>query len=128
MGTIVDQLEGPDGADVEPIREVRCPICAEPNRTLRYCRHVRWTFDQGGPLDFARFALETSAFVERSGGDCRRIPRGWWEERGDDVTDRVLTHFDAREGYVFGDLAHLDLLARDIWNMFQAQPPGPRPL
>ena len=66
MGNIIQQLGGTDA----PIT-VRCTICAQDNVPGRLCRHVRWTFDQGDPLDFARFALETSPYVQARGFSSR---------------------------------------------------------
>ncbi len=121
MGTIISQ---PGGAEAGT--PVRCPICAQPNEPMRYCRHVRWTFDQGGPLEFARFALETSPYTHARGHSSRDIPKAWWEEKGDWLVDKVLLHFDAADGYVFGELSDLDLLARDMWREFQPEPERPQ--
>lgn len=100
---------------------VRCPICAYPNEPRRMCRHVRWTFEQGGPIDFAKFALETSPYVQARGHASGEIPRRWWEEHGDFVVDQVLLHFDASDGFVFGELKDVDLLARDIWREYHPE-------
>jgi hypothetical protein len=104
---------------------VRCPICAQVNEPSRLCRHVRWTFDQGGPIDFAVFALETSPYVRARGHKASEISQVWLQMHGEWIVERVITHFDASDGYVFGDLAHLDLLARDIWKEFR--PDSERP-
>ena len=88
-------------------------------------RHVRWTFDQGGPLDFAHFALETSPYVRARGASVRDIPKQWWDEHTDWVIDQVLLHFDANDGYVFGAVADVDLLARDVWKEFHPDPIRP---
>jgi hypothetical protein len=122
MGTIVT---GQDSS-LESDAPVRCPVCAQPNQRMRYCRHVRWTFDQGGPLDFARFAVETSPYVRARGHKVSDIPSFWWDERGEWVVDRVMLHFDASNGYVFGELSDLDLLARDIWKAFHPDPERPQ--
>lgn len=99
--------------------EVRCPICGMLFRlAAEHARHIRWTFDQGSPIAFAQFALETSPYLRGIGAQPRTIPDAWWESHGDWVVDRVLLHFDARDGYVFGDVAQLDRLARDIWKEF----------
>ena len=119
MGTIADQLTGA-GGDAAP--EVRCPLCGVMNAPMRYCRHVRWTFDQGDPLAFARFAVETSAYRHPRGYRACDIPRQWWTEHGDLVVERVLYRFEAADGYVFGELADLDLLTLDIWRAFQPEP------
>lgn len=119
MGNIIDQLEGKDAPP--PSEGVRCPLCGVHNAPLRYCPHVRWTFDQGDPLDFTRFALETSPYIRAAGGRTSEIPQQWWLDHGDWIVERVLLHFDASDGYVFGDLAHLDLLARDVWKAFRPE-------
>ena len=62
MGKIGEQLETTDAAPV------RCLICGSMNEPMRYCRHVRWTFDQGDPLDFARFAIEACRTLLRAHG------------------------------------------------------------
>lgn len=123
MGSVVKQAEneGKGPADV-----VRCPICAHPNASMQYCRHVRWTFDQGGPLDLARFAMETSPYTRARGFALRDIPQFWWNENIEWLTEQVLLHFDARDGYVFGEVAHLDLLARDVWKLFRPDPVRPQ--
>jgi hypothetical protein len=100
---------------------VRCPVCAEPNSSSRMCKHVRWTFDQGGPIEFAQFALETSPYVRARGHKASEISSQWYELHGDWIVEQVLLHFDASDGFVFGELAHLDLLARDIWKQFQPE-------
>jgi hypothetical protein len=85
------------------------------------CKHVRWTFDQGGPIEFAQFALETSPYVRARGHKASEISAQWYELHGDWIVEQVLLHFDASDGFVFGELAHLDLLARDIWKQFQPE-------
>jgi hypothetical protein len=87
---------------------------------------VRWTFDQGDPLDFARYALETSPYVHARGGRPSEISKDWWVGHGDWVVDQVLLHFDASDGFVFGDIAHLDLLARDVWRAFKPESGRPQ--
>jgi hypothetical protein len=104
---------------------VRCPICASPNDAGRHCRHVRWTFDEGGPIDFACFALETSPYLHARDHSARDISKAWLEEHGDWIVDKVLLHFEAADGFVFGQLADVDLLARDIWREFH--PDAERP-
>ncbi|MBF6600871.1 MAG: hypothetical protein IVW36_10225 [Dehalococcoidia bacterium] len=118
MGTIIAQGEGAEAAPAE----VRCPICGTWNRPLAYCRHVRWTFDQGGPLDFTRFAVETSAYRNPQGYTTRDIPEDWWHEHEEWIIERVLQRFAASDGYVFGELAHLDLLTLDVWRAFAPEP------
>jgi len=108
---------------------VRCVVCGAMNEPMRYCRHVRWTFDQGDPLDFAHFAIETSPYVTARGAKARDIPRQWWTLNGEWVVEQVALRFDAIDGYVFGEIADLDLLARDIWKRFrpdQERPAIPR--
>ncbi|HLB24660.1 MAG TPA: hypothetical protein VJP07_11245 [Dehalococcoidia bacterium] len=121
MGTIISQYDGAEAG-----APVRCPICAQPNEHMRYCRHVRWTFDQGGPLELARFALETSPYITARGHSSREIPKAWWDEKAEWIVEKVLLHFDAADGYVFGELSDLDLLARDIWREFQPEPERPQ--
>jgi hypothetical protein len=86
---------------------------------------VRWTFDQGGPIEFARFALETSPYVRARGHKASEIDATWMQLNGDWVVERVLLHFEAVDGFVFGELANLDNLARDIWKRFR--PDSERP-
>jgi hypothetical protein len=117
VGSIVDQVSQPDGLDGGG---VRCPVCAFLNVPGRFCRHVRWTFDQGDPVTFARFALETSAYRHPRGHRARDIRTAWWTEHGEWVVERVLERFAAIDGYVFGEPADLDLLALDIWREFDA--------
>jgi len=121
MGTIISQYDGAEAG-----APVRCPICAQPNEHMRYCRHVRWTFDQGGPLELARFSLETSPYITARGHSSREIPKAWWDEKAEWIVEKVLLHFDAADGYVFGELSDLDLLARDIWREFQPEPERPQ--
>lgn len=114
MGRIIDQVEGRDTAS-----GVRCPICGQENRPDQHCRHVRWTFEQGDPLRFARFALEQSPYVFGLGHKPAEIPRAWWLEHGDWIVEQITTRFDVGEGYVFGEVGALDLLARDVWKRFR---------
>jgi hypothetical protein len=76
-------------------------------------------------LDFARFALETSPYICQRGHKASEVTTDWMEASGDWITERVTTHFEASEGYVFGELVHLDLLAREIWKEFR--PDAERP-
>jgi hypothetical protein len=105
---------------------VRCPFCAAPNQPGSHCRHVRWTFDQGNPIDFACFALETSPYVQARGHSAREISSLWLEEKGEWIVDRVLHHFEATDGFVFGQLSDVDLLARDIWREFHPEAERPQ--
>ncbi|MDP9238084.1 MAG: hypothetical protein M3P30_11945 [Chloroflexota bacterium] len=116
-----------NGHSEEPAlsRPVRCPVCAALNEPLKYCRHVRWTFDQGGPLDFAHFALETSPYIHARGHSVRDIPRSWWDAGAEWIVEQVRLHFDAVEGYVFGELGDLDVLARHVWKEFRPDPIRP---
>jgi hypothetical protein len=104
---------------------VRCGICGAMNEPMNYCRHVRWTFEQGDPLDFARFAIETSPYVTARGHKASEITKKWWTMNGPWVVEQVLLRFDAVDGYVFGEIADLDLLARDIWKEFRPDPERP---
>jgi hypothetical protein len=117
MGTIADQLEGHEAG-----AGVRCPICGAANRAMQYCRHVRWTFDQGGPVEFARFAVETSAYRHPRGYKSCDIPGAWWREHDEWLLEHVLNRFAVVDGYVFGELADLDLLTLDIWRAFLPEP------
>src|SRR5207253_323350 len=102
-----------------------CLICGQSNEPPRQCRHVRWTFDQGDPVDFARFAVETSPYVRGRHARPSDIPEDWWRAHGEWIVERVLVHFDAYNGYVFGEMAALDLLTRDIWLEFRPDPIRP---
>ncbi|HEY8171848.1 MAG TPA: hypothetical protein VIH21_02075 [Dehalococcoidia bacterium] len=117
MGNILNQVDG-QGATFA----VQCPVCGRQNAPGTLCRHVRWTFDQGDPLDFAHFALETSPYTDARGLHVRDIPRVWWDANSEWIVEQVAWRFDAREGFVFGELADLDLLARDIWKAFAPEP------
>ena len=121
MGKITDQVEGPDTPET-----VRCPFCAAAVASMQYCRHVRWTFDQGDPIDFARFALETSPYTTARRFSLRDVPKLWWDENVEWVVDLVMLHFEAADGYVFGELADLDLLARDFWKAVHPDPVRPQ--
>jgi hypothetical protein len=105
---------------------VRCPLCAQMNEARRFCKHVRWTFDQGGPIEFTRFALETSPYVRARGHRASDIDAAWFELNGDWVVERVLVHFEAVDGFVFGELSNLDNLARDVWKQFRPDIERPR--
>jgi hypothetical protein len=121
-GTMGKLIEGSNGNGEDGAQAVRCSVCGASNVPMQYCRHVRWTFDQGDPLDFARFALEMSPYVRARGASVRDIPQMWWDERADWISEQVLLHFDACEGYVFGEIVDMDLLARDIWKDFRPEP------
>ncbi len=121
MGTILSNVEGSEAG-----APVRCPFCAQPNEPGRFCRHVRWTFDQGGPIEFAHFALETSPYVQARGHSAREIPKLWWDENGEWIVEQVMIHFDAGDGFVFGELKDLDLLARDVWRRFHPEAERPQ--
>jgi len=114
MGTTIDQVEGKG-----PLQAVRCPICGRENSPRNECRHVRWTFDRGDPLDFAMFALEASPYVRGRGHQPTDIPKAWWQAHGDWVIEQIDFRLHIGDGYVFGDLNDLDVLARDIWKAFQ---------
>ena len=103
----------------------RCPFCATENWPGRHCVHVRWTFDQGDPLDFAKFALEVSPYVRARRRKPSEISSYWWDEHGQWVTDHVVTMFHCADGFVFGDLGDLDILARNVWKCFDPDPVRP---
>jgi hypothetical protein len=115
MGTIIDQMEGP-GARAQ--QGVRCPLCGAPNTSNGQCRHVRWTFDRGGPLDFARHALSASPFSQRLGRNTAALNAEWMQAHGEEVIDLIMLHFGVDEGFVFGEIAQLDMLSRDMWRIF----------
>ncbi len=121
MGKIIQQVEGRDTT-----RAIRCSICAQDNTPAHPCRHLRWTFEQGDPLDFARYAMETSPYVQARGHAAGEISTEWWIEHGQWVVDMVMIHFDAFDGFVFGELGDIDLLARDIWKEFHPDPVRPQ--
>ena len=117
MGSILDQASDPI-----PAKPVRCRICGRDNLPMQYCRHVRWTFDQGDPIDFTRFALETSPYTHGRGFDVKEIPSSWWAMNGEWIVEEVMLRFDVGDGYVFGELVDLDNLARDVWKAFRPEP------
>lgn len=123
MGTIISQVEG---GNTEAGAPVRCPICAQLNEPGRLCKHVRWTFDQGDPLEFARFVLDTSPYVRARGHSSSEIPKIWWERQGEWIVEKVMVHFDASDGYVFGEHKDLDMLAREIWREFHPEAERPQ--
>jgi hypothetical protein len=116
MGTIIETVEGgaPSGAV--------CPLCQHHNRPRAVCKHVRWTFDQGGPLEFARFAMEASPYLAGRGHRLSEIPHVWWSEHADWIVEQVMTVFDVGDGFVFGELAYLDDLTREVWKKFRPDP------
>jgi hypothetical protein len=122
MGSIVDRVNGSAGT------ETWCPYCGAGNNIDRHCRHVRWTFDQGDPLDFARFAMETSPYIRARGRRVADIPPAWWAEHGGWLTEHIVTMFHCADGFVFGDLALLDILTRDVWKRFDPDPVRPEQL
>ena len=117
MGAIIDQVERR-----EPPADVRCPICGQGNAPQRHCPHVRWTFDQGDPIAFARFAIETSPYFRARGFSARVIPNSWWRDNAEWIVEDILLHFDAIDGLVFGWIGGVDLLARDLWLRFRPDP------
>jgi hypothetical protein len=120
MGTILDQVTG-----TSPAASVRCPICAQYNSDAGHCRHVRWTFEQGDPVAFARFAIAESPYTRRRGHQPQDITDDWWAENAGWVVDHVMLRFEADGGFVFGELADMDILARDIWNVVDPEPERP---
>jgi len=105
---------------------VLCPICSQPNQAARLCRHVRWIFDLGGPVDFACFALETSPYVRARGHSASDIGAAWLDQHAAWIIDRVMFRFKASDGFVFGRPGDLDLLAHDIWKEFHPDPQRPQ--
>lgn len=120
MGSILDQVEG---TERPATLAVRCPVCAQPNSAETKCRHVRWTFDRGGPLQFAKHALSVSPVTFARGNNVGEIPSPWWDANGDWLMGQLEMRFDACEGFVFGELGDIDLLAKDIWSRFQPEAP-----
>lgn len=95
----------------------RCPICGHAAQSEWLCKHVRWTFDQGDPMDFARHVVKSSPYTAGCGLRPSDVNPAWWSANGERVFDLITLHFEAAGGYVFGDLKDVDLLARDIWRM-----------
>jgi hypothetical protein len=114
VGSIIDQVEGRRPASV-----ARCPICGVENAPPNLCRHVRWRFEQGDALAFARHALEASPYVRGRGHKPADIPRQWWLDHGEWIMDQIDFRLHIGDGYLFGELVDLDLLARDVWKRFQ---------
>jgi hypothetical protein len=100
----------------------RCPVCGHSNSPTDTCKHVRWTFAQGSPIEFARRAVAESPCTERLGRKPSDISRDWWDGHGDRVIELIERRFVPLDGYVFGHIADLDLLSRDVWNEFAPQP------
>lgn len=117
MGTILDQVEG--SSHKEPVHGERCPVCGRENARQNHCRHVRWTLEQGDPLDFAKYALQSSPYVRGRGHAPSDIPQAWWLAHGDWIIEQIDFRLHIGESYVFGEISDLDLLARDIWKSFQ---------
>jgi hypothetical protein len=114
-----DFLDHASAADGETPAELeRCPICGR-TASKGLCRHVRWSFDQGGPVEFGRFALESSPYVRGRGHRPGDIPESWWLIYGDWIIDQIGYRLRIGDAHVFGELADLDALARDIWKKFQ---------
>ena len=123
MGTILDQMEGRD-ARIATQEGVRCPFCGAPNTANGQCRHVRWTFERGGPLDFARYLLGASPLTARLGRSAGEVSSQWLQQHGEQVMDLIALHFGIDEGFVFGDLGQMDLMARDLWRLHDGEPVG----
>jgi len=121
MGNVLNQLDDTENAAAP----VRCAVCGVSNTLGDTCRHVRWQFDQGDPVEFARCALEVSPYVSNRGGRTTDIPHSWWLSNGDAIVDLVLLHFAVAEPFVFGELSDLDLLSRDVWKLFKPEAARP---
>ncbi|MEX0751275.1 MAG: hypothetical protein WD359_10760 [Dehalococcoidia bacterium] len=113
MGTIIDQVEGK-----EQQAAVRCPVCGRGDGPGNHCPHVRWAFEQGDPLDFAKYAMQASPYVRGRGHKWTDIPAAWWTANGDWIIAQIDVRLHIGDGYVFGELGDLDLLARDVWKAF----------
>lgn len=122
MGRILDQVEGNEQPKAAA---VRCPVCAQPNTADSTCWHVRWTFDRGGPMQFAKHAVSVSPVTAARGHKTDDIPAAWWDDNGEWLMKRMMVRFDAFEGFVFGELADVDLLAKDIWSRFRPEAARP---
>lgn len=107
------------------VEAARCTRCGQTNTPGDQCRHVRWTFARGGPLDFARHAVDASPYTAGRGYRASDIPGHWYIENGEYVLEVVARHFEPEAGFVFGDLGDLDLVARDIWRRFRPDPERP---
>jgi hypothetical protein len=117
MGNLIDQVEGAAAAE-----DAVCPYCHAENREGSLCKHVRWSVAQGDPLAFAHFALETSPYLPGVGHRVSEIPGDWWLSHADWIVEQVVTRFDVRGDYVFGEVVGVDLLARDIWKEYRPDP------
>jgi hypothetical protein len=117
MGSIIDQINGnePPAGRATP---ARCPICGRGNAPGDHCRHVRWAFEQGDPLDFVKYAMQASPYVRGRGHRWTEIPKQWWLAHADWIIEQVDQRLHIGEGYVFGEVADLDVLARDVWKAF----------
>lgn len=91
------------------------------------CRRLYWTPQRGGPLDFAKFAIETSPYTKRRGFSVKRIFPTWWESQQDWLLERILRHPDVVHGYCFGEPVDLDRLCMDIWHRHSPEPERPGP-
>lgn len=114
MGSIIDQVEGKGPQQAE-----RCPFCGRENARANLCRHVRWAFERGDALAFAKYALETSPYVRGRGHKPAEIPQAWWLSHADWIMNQIDYRLHIGESYLFGELAELDVLAREVWKLFQ---------
>ena len=46
---------------------IRCPYCQREASSSGGCEHQRWSPQQGGPVDFARFVMATRPRTSGSG-------------------------------------------------------------
>ena len=102
--------------------DVRCPRCGQGVEGKAGCRHLRWTPDRGGPVEFTKYVLETSPYTEGRGFHAGSIPSTWWEPRLDWLLERILIRLDVVDDYCFGDPVDLDLLCLDVWHRFAPEP------
>jgi hypothetical protein len=114
VGSILNQVEGREAAHAE-----RCPICGCENGVPNLCRHVRWRFEQGDALAFAKHALEASPYTRGRGHKPTDIPKQWWMDHAEWIMEQIDFRMHIGDGYLFGELGELDLLARDLWKRFQ---------
>jgi hypothetical protein len=102
---------------------IACPHCGhEIVDRMAGCRHLRWTPDRGGPIDFAMYVVFNSPYTSGRGLRAIDIPTKWWEEQYEWLLDRVSTRLSVVDGYVFGEMVDIDLFCMDIWHRFAPEP------
>ncbi len=101
---------------------VSCTRCGREIVDKIGCRHLRWTPERGGPIDFARYVVHTSPYTQARGLKSMTIPQRWWEVHFDWLLERIEAHMDVHEGFVFGETSDLDLLCMDLWHKIAPEP------